>query len=65
MKLFKKILFWTTSPITFSGYILFMIFGGFSERCLHFIHMYEAWCFNYHEKWTYLGDGIWKGKDRC
>lgn len=63
MNTFKKVLFWITSPLIFSCYILFMILEGLSSKCLHFIHMYEGWCFNYSDKWEYLGDGIWKGKD--
>lgn len=63
MKTFKKILFWITSPVVFFAFMLFTILEGLSERCVHFTHMYEAWCFDYHEEWTYLGDGIWKGKE--
>lgn len=63
MKTFKKILYWVTSPISFLAFVLFTILEGLSERCNYFLHMWEAWCFDYHESWEYLGDGIWKGKD--
>lgn len=63
MKTFKKILFWTTSPVCMLCFILFMVLEWVSERCQHFLRMYEAWCFDYKKHWVYLGDGIWKGKD--
>jgi len=63
MQKLKKILFWITSPIVFVGFLIMTIIKGTSETCLHFMHMYEAWCFNYHKNWEYLGDGWWRNKE--